>query len=114
MDAKREGWLTVADPLEPDATRRLIEQHGLEIGECEAILLASAIGAEALLVDEQRAVALARRLGLPVVRTTALYVAAKRLGLLETVRPKLDALRAFGFWLSDAGYASVLRAAGEQ
>ncbi len=59
---------------------KLVEElrrtEGMEQGELEAIAAVEQLGAEALLVDDQRAVVAARARGIQVVRTPALYVAA--------------------------------------
>jgi predicted nucleic acid-binding protein len=53
------------------------------------------------------------QLGLPVVGTLGVLIAAKRRGLLDNVRPILQRLRASGYFLSDAVLAEALRLAGE-
>jgi predicted nucleic acid-binding protein len=50
---------------------------------------------------------------LTVVRTPALYLAAKQAGIIQQVKPKLDALRASRFHLRDEHYRVILHRAGE-
>lgn len=88
-------------------------QSRLQRGELHTIRLAQRFATDVVLLDEQPAVELARALGLPVLRTGALYVTAKRAGLVSSVRVRLDALRATGFWLRDRDYEMILRAADE-
>jgi len=90
-----------------------MERQKLQLGEVQAIELAQALPAEILLMDERRAVEFARSLGLTVFRTGTVYVAAKRAGLIDSVRTKLDGLRAGGFWLKDQDYAAIVRLCGE-
>ena len=90
-----------------------MELVGLDIGEAEAIVLAQELGQRIVFLDDRSAVNVARSFGLEVVRTPALYVTAKNRGLIESVRPKIDALRAGGFWLKDTDYLAVLAGAGE-
>lgn len=53
-------------------------------------------------------------MGLKVTGTLGILIAAKDRGLLPSVRPLLDALRAdAGFWIGDALYGAVVAAAGE-
>ena len=66
-----------------------------------------------LLMDERRAVTHARFLGIEVLRTLGIYDYAKRLGLIKAVRPKIDALRQQGFWLSEKDYQEAIRSFGE-
>jgi predicted nucleic acid-binding protein len=43
-----------------------------------------------------------------------LLLNAKRAGLIRSVRERLDALRATGFWLKDEDYLTILDVSGEQ
>ncbi len=70
--------------------------------------------AEALLIDDRTAVSQARAMGFRVVPTVAIYIEAKRRGLLLHVTEKVDRLRRAGFRLSESDYQSVLAAAGER
>lgn len=106
-------WLTIESVKNRAGVETLMQSSGIDIGEAEAILLAQESGRSTIFMDDQVAVLLARSFGLEVVRTPALYVTAKKYGLIETVRPQIDALRSEGFWLSDSDYLVVLAAAGE-
>ena len=90
----------------------LIRAQGLHRGESEAFALAEEL-AVALLTDDHRTVAFAKQCGLRVIRTPALYARGKSLGLIPTVREKLDALRREGFYLKDSDYEQILRAVDE-
>ena len=85
----------------------------LDDGESEAISLALELGAGRLILDDRPARRLAKALGLPVVGTAGLILLARRKELIPAVRPVLDALRAWGFRLSDEVYEELLAAAGE-
>lgn len=87
---------------------------GLDPGEAEAIAAAVEFHAELLLIDEQRGRATAQRLGLRVIGLLGILIEAKHRGLVEAVKPLLDALisRA-GFWVRKDLYRRVLQAAGE-
>ena len=91
----------------------LVTLDGLDLGEAEAIVLSEETGHRTLLMDDDFGVRVARSLELDVIRTAALYVAAKKHGLITTVRPKLDGLRSAGFWLADEHYRVVLERAEE-
>ena len=111
---RAEGdWLAVAEEPQAEQVAQIMQHHGIEEGESQAIVLSLAIAAEVVLLDDKRAVKVARQAGLQVVRTTAIYVAAKRLGLVPSVRDKLDQFRSIGFRLSEADYQAVLRLSGE-
>ena len=106
-------WISVAPA--PDATRvdDLRREYRLDLGESEAILVAESMGKVPLLMDERRGVRCARLRGITVIRTPLIYADAKILGLVSTVREKLDELRAFGFRLSDQHYEMILEELGE-
>jgi len=50
---------------------------------------------------------------LNVIGTLGTLIAAKRAGLLKSIRPELDGLRATSFFLSPQLYNTLLQAAGE-
>jgi predicted nucleic acid-binding protein len=106
-------WISVAEA--PDAAQiiSLRLEHRLDAGESEAILVAEALGKAALLMDEQRGVRCARLRGITVIRTPLIYADAKILGLIGSVREKLDELRSQGFRLSDRHYELILQELGE-
>lgn len=86
----------------------------LDLGEAEAIVLSTLVGADLLLVDERAGRRIASERGLRVVGTLGSVMAGKAMGLVPLVRPILDALRSVaGFWVSEELYAAVLERAGE-
>jgi hypothetical protein len=108
-----KSWLVVEAVKDRSSVEVLIETRGLGAGEAETIVLAQETGERPALIDDQSAVQWARAVGIEVVRTAGVYVAAKKYELIESVQPKLDALRSLGFWLKEADYIAVLRVAGE-
>ncbi len=60
-------------------------------------------------MDERRSVRCARARGITVIRTPLIYADAKILGLIGSVREKLDQLRSRGFRLSDRPYELILK-----
>jgi predicted nucleic acid-binding protein len=70
--------------------------------------------ADYLLVDERAARRAARALGLRVIGTLGVLLAAKRKRLITEVRPLLDELLRKGFWVSPRLVRQSLLAAGEE
>lgn len=105
-------WLEVVSPKNP-ALVETSRYGGLHAGEAEVIQLAHEVDAGVLLIDDRAAVKYARSIGLAVVPTLAIYIRAKRMGLIPSVRHKADRLRGARFRLSEQDYLAVLRAAGE-
>jgi len=92
---------------------RLLSVLSLHAGECEAIILAGQLHLGIVVMDDRQGVREADARGLSAVRTPALYLAAKRAGIIQQVKPKLDALKASGFRLRDEPYRVILQRAGE-
>ena len=106
------SWLSVqaiADTSEADRLRLA----GLHPGESEAIVLATELGSEALLMDDRDGIRFAVAAGANVIRTPGIYRLAKQRRFLAAVRPKLDELRRAGFWLRDEHYRMILESVGE-
>ena len=87
----------------------------LDIGEAEAIALAVEMEAEQLLIDERRGRLVAARLNLRYTGILGILVEAKSQGLIDRVKPLLDALiNQAGFWVAEPLYNSVLRLVDEE
>ena len=103
----------MAGPPEDAQVVSLRREYRLDLGESEAILVAESLGRPPLLMDEQRGVRCARLRGMTVIRTPLIYADAKTLGLISSVRDKLDELRLCGFHLSHRHYELILEELGE-
>ena len=86
---------------------------GLDLGECESIVLASELSADLLILDETHARTVARERGLPVTGTLGVLIAAKNVGLVASIKPLLAQLTAAGFYLTPQIIAHALHRAGE-
>ena len=106
-------WITVVDIEDSLQVNSLQNVSGLQDGECEAIILAGQLHIGTIVLDDRQGVREAEARTLTVVRTPALYLAAKRAGMIEQVKPKLDSLRISGFRLRDEHYRVILQRAGE-
>lgn len=102
-------WITVADAPDSAQVVSLRRNYRLDLGESQAILVAEHLGKAPLLMDERRGVRCARSRGITVIRTPMIYADAKILGLINSVRTKLDDLRLQGFRLSDEHYHLILK-----
>jgi hypothetical protein len=109
--ARLPDWILVrelAHPLQPGTVSGSIGP-----GEREAISLGLELGAALLILDEQPARRLAVSLGLRVIGTVGLLMAAKERGFLAKVRPELDRLRAVRFFMDQELYDRVIAQVGE-
>ena len=104
-------WITVhplAWPLAPQTMRPVFGR-----GEREAITLSLEIHAARTILDDEPARRLARQLGLSVIGTLGILLAAKRRGLLNAIRPHLDDLLRTSFFVGPELYERLLLVAGE-
>ena len=104
-------WLKVKSISNQALAKALRLQLGP--GEAEAIALAVELGADRLILDDQRARQIAAKLQIPITGTVGIALRAKHNGLLPLVRPFFDQLRAAGFRLSDRLLQQALQLAGE-
>jgi hypothetical protein len=84
----------------------------LDEGEAQALVMARDTGFS-LLIDERRGRAVATELGLRVLGTGGLLVAAKQSGHVAEVAPLLAALRERGYRLSDRLVEAILERCDE-
>ena len=89
------------------------EAASLHEGERAAITTALALPGSWVLLDEKGGRAVTASLGLSVRGTLGILVEAKRRGLVGSLAPLLDLLRAGGFWLGDNLVKEALRQVGE-
>jgi hypothetical protein len=104
-------WIVERALTQPAAP--LVLRASLGPGESEALSLALETHASRLLVDERAARRVAQALGLGVIGTLGVLLAAKRRGLVTEVRPLVEDLIRQGFWVSPHLVKHALDAAGE-
>lgn len=106
------SWIVQRAPSDRQTVAQLLSV-GLDQGESEAIVLASELSAELLILDESQARTVARQRGLPVTGTLGVLIAAKNAGLVASIKPLLAQLTAAGFYLTPQIIAHALQLAGE-
>jgi predicted nucleic acid-binding protein len=98
-------------------TSRLVTEapwiHPLDLGEAEVIVLTQELNADLAGVDERLAREKLESLGVKVVGTLGILLRAKRVGLLDEIRPEIDKLRRTKFAMSQSLVETVLDMAGE-
>lgn len=85
----------------------------LDEGEASAIAVALERDVRLVAIDERRGRLVAREMGLRVTGSLGVLLRAKRLGLIDAVAPRLDAMRRAGIWMADALIRKVLAEAAE-
>ncbi len=112
IDFGADTWLAVDSPKDGNRVQQL--SADLDPGEAEAIVLALEHGADLLLVDEKRGRRIAVSMGLRVTGLLGIIATAKRVGLIDEVKPILDDLiQRARFWIGPKLYAEVLTEVGE-
>ncbi len=104
-------WL-VTEPLRQPRQPATVSSS-IGPGEHEVISLALELRADRLVLDEQPARRLAASLGLRVIGTVGLLLAAKERGFLVKVKPELDRLLSVRFFMDQDLYDRVIVQAGE-
>ena len=107
-----QPWMTVQGLAQPMAP--IVLRARLGRGEREALSLAIETRAPRLLVDERAARRIAEALGLPVIGTLGVLLAARRRGEVDAIRPLVEALQQQGFWIAPSLVERVIAAAGER
>ena len=108
---KRPAWIEAHSLQQPIGTRVLAASLG--VGESETISLAVEVSASRVLLDDRPARRLAAVLGLKVTGTLGILLAAKQRGLVEQIKPLLEALMNHDFRVSEALFEQILQRAGE-
>ena len=103
------GWITRRAVIDYQAVQHLIDTTRLERGESEAIVLATELTADYLILDDLAARRQALEQSLPVIGTIGIFVLARAKQLIPSVKQAMDALRATGKYIHDDVYNEVLR-----
>ncbi len=82
-------------------------------GESEAIILAAEISADAVILDDDKARAVANSMNLHVTGTIGILFDLKEADIIPKIRPFLDKAIGFGFRISPVLYNKILQKAKE-
>jgi uncharacterized protein len=104
------NWLIVETPTNEALINSLSSQ--LHLGEVETIVLAKERGSK-ILLDERKARAIARGLGLSVIGLIGILILAKQQSLIAKLTPVLDQLNANNFYMTDDLRREAIRLVGE-
>jgi len=103
-------WLIPVDtPVVPPGLRA----HGLGAGETAALAWALAHPGTTAILDDHEARRAAVALGVPIVGTLGIIVAAKESGMIAQAAPIIERAQRAGLYLSDRLIRDALRRVGE-
>ncbi|MEQ9377510.1 MAG: DUF3368 domain-containing protein [Imperialibacter sp.] len=83
------------------------------MGEASAITLALEIGADLIILDDQKARYTAEKLGLQITGTLGILIKAKKKGIVSSIKPFLEKLQQTNFRLSEHLIEEALKEANE-
>ena len=103
-------WITIQPP-----SPQLIQSLSIlvDAGEAQAIALAQTTPNCILLLDDSRARKISARLSIKQIGTIGLLLRAKRVGLVEEIKPHIEALVENGIYIRQELIDAVLHDAGE-
>jgi len=103
-------WIKIQNP-----SSQLVQPLSIlvDAGEAQAIALAQTTLSCIILLDDARARKIAARLGLKQIGTIGLLLRAKRMGLIEKIKPHIEALIQNGIYIRRQLIDAVLHEAGE-
>jgi len=104
-------WLKIEKIKAPKALNYFLD---LDKGEAEAIILASELNADLIILDETLGRFHAKHAGLKITGTIGVLLKAKQKGFITNIKELLFELRAGGIWLSDKIIAEILKLANEE
>ena len=105
------SWIRVVPISNIEAKETFIS--ALHDGEVEVIILAKEHSSDLVIIDDSLARQHAKYHGLTITGTIGVLLRAKHDGILSAVKPALDDLLEFGFYISADVISDVLRLAGE-
>ena len=111
-DIKTASW--IKSKSVKDKIQVAFLMGNLEKGEAEVLVLAKELKADLVLVDEEKARKSAAIAGFDIMGLLGLLVLAKKLNLIDEIRPLIDKLKSKKFRISDKIIKETLTEAGEE
>lgn len=106
------SWIELKQPV--DKNYQSIIGLSVDKGEASAIALALELTDCLLIIDDIKGRKLAQQLGLPIIGTMGVVVDAKLAGIIPSVKPILDKIKATNFRITDQLEQLILTRAGEK
>ncbi|MFW5701241.1 MAG: DUF3368 domain-containing protein [Cyclobacteriaceae bacterium] len=110
-DLSRVDWINITEIQDKQAVKYFLD---LDEGEAEAIVLATELNADLIILDEKLGRFHAKHANLKVTGTIGLLIKAKSEGLVVELKPLLDELTDKEVWISEKLKSEILKKVGEE
>jgi predicted nucleic acid-binding protein len=110
QDLSKIDWIKITNIKDTRSVKYFMD---LDTGEAEAIVLATEINADLIILDEKLGRFHAKHADLKVTGTIGVLIKAKSQGLVKEIRPLLVDLTKKDVWLSDRLIQDILKQVGE-
>lgn len=109
-DLSKIEWIKIIEIQNKQAVKYFLD---LDLGEAEAIVLATELGADLIIIDEKLGRFHAKHAELKVTGTLGVLIKAKTNGLIKNLKPFLNELIEKGVWISEELKSEILKKVGE-
>lgn len=109
-DLSKVDWIDITAIKDKKAVKYFID---LDSGEAEAIVLATELNADLILLDEKLGRFHAKQVDLKVTGTIGILIKAKAIGLIDKLKPLLDELTKKDVWIDERLKNAILEKVGE-
>jgi predicted nucleic acid-binding protein len=110
QDLSKFGWIIILDIQNKQSTKYFLD---LDEGEAEAIILATEIDADLVLLDEKLGRFHANHAGLKVTGTIGVLLKAKNSGIITKIKPLLIELTEKDVWLGNRLIKEICKLSNE-
>jgi len=111
QDLSQLEWINIVEIQDKQAIKFFLD---LDAGEAEAIVLATEIKADLIILDEKLGRFHAKHAGLKVTGTIGGLVKAKSKGLIKNLKPLLNELTDKDVWISEKFKHEILKKVDEE
>jgi uncharacterized protein len=109
-DLSKIDWINIVEIQDKQAVKYFLD---LDSGEAEAIVLATEINADLIIIDEKLGRFHAKHADLKVTGTIGILLKAKTVGLIFELKPLLNELTKKDVWISEKLKREILIKSGE-
>lgn len=110
-DLSKIDWISIVEIQDKQAVKYFLD---LDTGEAEAIVLATELNADLIILDEKLGRFHAKHADLKVTGTIGILIKAKSEGLIKELKPLLDELKDKDVWISEKLKNEILKKTGEE